>query len=104
MSPSPEPAGITTLTVLQAVHAYQQDFDASTGWARVNLLTSWQTLRAVYPEHVVEAAYNREASSGLLEYGHCPCPIKCDLCDRQGPPTRLTDKGLALLAELRSAA
>lgn len=104
MTTPPEPDGIATLAVLQAVHDYQVAYDASTGWARIDLPTAWLQLRTANPERAVEAAYAREASSGHLQYGNCRCPIKCDLCVRQGPPARLTDKGAARLAELRSAA
>lgn len=95
MSPSPDPADITTRAILQAVHDYQRAFDASTGWDRISLRTPWQILCDVYPEEVVDAAYAREAISGHLEYGYCGCSTKCDLCVRTGPPARLTDKGLA---------
>ncbi len=101
MSPPPEPTNITTLAILQAVHDYQQAFDASTGWARINLRTPWQILRDVYPEKVVAAAYAREASSGRLDYGYCDCRTKCDLCIKQGPPARLTDEGHAKLTDLK---
>ncbi|MFJ1827435.1 hypothetical protein [Streptomyces sp. NPDC088178] len=104
MSPSPEPAGITTRTILQAVYDYQRTFDASTGWARIELLTPWQTLCAAYPEEVVDAAYTREASSGHLNYGYCGCPSKCDLCVHKGPPARLTDEGHAKLTNLKGTA
>ncbi|MEU5660124.1 hypothetical protein ABZ802_31575 [Streptomyces sp. NPDC047737] len=90
-------ADISTLALLQAVHDYQAAFDASTGWARIELLTPWQTLCAAYPEEAVAAAYAREASSGHLDYGYCACPTTCDLCARQGPPARLTDDGLTRL-------
>ena len=104
MAPSLEPNGITTRAVLQAVQDYQRAFDASTGWARINLPTSWQTLCATYPEQAVGAAYAREASAGHLDYGYCGCPTKCDPCANQGPPARLTDKGRAELIELKEGA
>jgi hypothetical protein len=97
MSPSPEPADITTRALLQALHDHQRAFDASTGWARISLRTPWQILCDVYPEGVVDAAYTREADSGHLTYGACGCSPRCDLCARKGPPARLTDKGLARL-------
>lgn len=103
MSPSRRDV-ITTLTLLQVVHDHQKTFDASTGWDRIKLHTPWQILCAVYPAEVVDAAYTREASCGHLEYGACSCSTKCDLCLLKGAPARLTDKGLARLAELRSAA
>ncbi|WP_406425699.1 hypothetical protein [Streptomyces sp. NBC_00842] len=102
MTPSPEPADITTLTLLQAIHDHQRTYDASTGWDRIKLLTPWRTLCTIYPEKVVDIAYTREVSCGHLEYGACACPIKCDLCLLNGTPARLTDKGLARLAELRT--
>lgn len=88
---------ITTLTLLQAIHDHQRAFDRATGWARVNLLTPWQTLCTTHPQDVVDAAYAREVSYGNLEYAACACPTKCDLCLLKGAPTRLTDKGLARL-------
>ncbi|MFJ2279271.1 hypothetical protein ACIOEZ_34545 [Streptomyces sp. NPDC087866] len=102
MTTPPGPGSIATLAVLQAVHDYQEAYDASTGQARIDLPTAWLQLCTAYPETAVEAAYAREASNGHLTHGHCPAT--CELCVRQGPPTRLTDKGLACLAELRSAA
>lgn len=101
---NPSPSGITTVALLQAIDDHQRAFDASTGWARISLRTPWQILRDVYPEEVVDAAYAREASSGSLECESCGCSPHCDLCARTGPPTRITDKGLAVLAELKAGA
>ncbi|MEV5129228.1 hypothetical protein AB0K87_01695 [Streptomyces sp. NPDC053705] len=92
---------ITTLNLLQALHDHQRAFDASTGWDRISLRTPWQILRDVYSEETVAAAYTREASSGHLEHGPISCSTNCDLCALKGPPVRLTDRGLAQLAELR---
>lgn len=104
MTPSPDPADITTLALLQAVHDHQRAFDTSTGWARISLLTPWQILRDVYPEEAVDAAYTREADSGHLTYGTCDCSPTCDLCARKGPPARLTSVGHAKLADLKAGA
>lgn len=102
MTPSPDPANITTLALLQAIHDHQRTYDASTGWDRINLSTPWRTLCAAYPQNVVDAAYAREASRGHLEFA--ACATKCDLCLLNGTPVRLTDKGRAKLVELAAGA
>ncbi|MFF2411786.1 hypothetical protein [Streptomyces sp. NPDC058092] len=104
MSPSPEPADITPLTLLQAIHDHQRNYDASTGWDRIKLHTPWRTLCTVYPENVVDAAYTRESSRGYLARAACACPTKCDLCFLNGVSAWLTDKGHAKLTELKARA
>lgn len=104
MDPSPLSADITSLALLEAVHDYNRALDASTGWARINLRTPWQTLCAAHPEQSVGAAYAREASAGHLDYRYCECPTTCELCADKGPPARLTDKGHARLTELKAGA
>lgn len=101
--PAPKHSDITTLALLAAIDDHQKAFDASTGWARIELPTPWRTLCTVYPEKVVDAAYAREADCGHLDYGTCACLTKCDLCRSNGVPTRLTVEGLARLTELKES-
>ncbi|MFE1515844.1 hypothetical protein ACFW9I_03245 [[Kitasatospora] papulosa] len=88
---------VTTLDILQALHNYQQAFDASTGWAQIRLVTPWRNLCNTYSQSVADNVYAREAASGHLVYAACACPGKCSPCFINGTPVRLTDKGMALL-------